>query len=302
MRIVVIFLYVANISFHYHPTLLMSKKSKNTEGQEMSFWDHLDELRGSLFRAAIVIVVFMAAIFIFKDFVFGKIIFAPTSSDFALYNGLCKFGEWLGTTNLCTEPFEIKIVNIQLASQFFTHMSVSFWMGFLIGFPYLLYELWRFISPALYPSEKKHIKLAFGFGGILFFLGVLLGYYVIFPLTLKFLGTYQLTETLENYISLSSYISTFTWLVLIMGLVFELPMLMLVLSKIGIIHKGMLRKYRKYAILITFVVSAIITPTGDAFTLCMVALPIVLLYEFSIMLVRKKPKSEEEEVVEINNV
>ena len=273
---------------------MSAKKSKNTDGKEMSFWDHLDELRGVLFRSAIVIVILMAVVFGFKDFVFTKVIFAPTSSDFPLYNGLCKLGEMLGMSGLCVEPFDIKVVNIQLASQFFTHMSVSFWIGFLMGFPYLLYELWKFVSPALFPSEKKHIKLAFGFGGILFFLGVLLGYYLIFPLTLKFLGTYQLTDDLVNQISLSSYISTFTWLVLIMGLVFELPMLALILSKVGILHKSILRKYRTYAILATFVVSAVITPTGDAFTLCMVAAPILLLYEFSILIIRKKPKKEEE--------
>lgn len=277
---------------------MFSKKPKNSNGKEMSFWDHLDELRGVLFRSALVIVVLMAVAFGFKDFVFGKVIFAATSSDFPLYQWLCKLGELVGMSGLCVDPFEIKVVNIQLASQFFTHMSVSFWIGFLVGFPYLLYELWRFVSPALYPSEKKHIKLAFGFGAILFFLGILLGYYLIFPLTLKFLGTYQLTDDLVNQISLSSYIGTFTWLVLIMGLVFELPMLALVLSKIGILHRGMLRKYRKYAILIIFVVSAVITPTGDAFTLCMVALPIVLLYEFSILLVRKRPKEEEVVVTE----
>ena len=260
--------------------------------KEMSFWQHLDELRGALIRSAILVVVLMVVIFFFKDFVFGKVIFAPTTSDFALYSWFCKLGEWFNSPSFCPEPFTINVVNIELASQFFTHVSVSFWLGFLIGFPYLLYELWRFIRPALYAGEKKHIKLAFGFGGLLFFLGVLLGYYVIFPLTLKFLGTYQLTDDLPNQISLSSYISTFTWLVLIMGLVFELPMLALVLSKLGILHKGMLRKYRKYAILVVFIVAAVITPTGDAVTLCLVALPILLLYEFSIMLVRKKPKEE----------
>lgn len=277
---------------------MSDKKPKKNSGKEMSFWDHLDELRGVLFRSAVVVVVLMAVAFGFKDFVFGKVIFAATTSDFPLYHGLCKLGEILGISGLCVEPFEIKVVNIQLASQFFTHMSVSFWIGFLAGFPYLMYELWRFVRPALFPNEKKHIKLAFGFGGLLFFLGVLLGYYLIFPLTLKFLGTYQLTDDLLNQISLSSYIGTFTWLILIMGLVFELPMLALVLSKIGVLHKGMLRKYRKYAVLIIFVVSAVITPTGDAFTLCMVALPILLLYEFSILLVRKKTKTEEVEEVD----
>lgn len=262
----------------------MSDESKNAE---MSFWDHLEELRHSLFRVAIVVVVFMIVVFFAKDFVFGSVIFAPATSDFCLYRWLCNLGEALNAPAFCPEPFSIEIININLAAQFFTHMSTSFWLGLIMAFPYVIYEIWRFVCPALYKNERKHIVFAFCFGAVLFFMGILLGYFVIFPLTLKFLGTYQVTDMVQNQISLSSYIGTFTSLILIMGLVFELPVVALVLSRLGIIRRALLRKYRKHAVVASLVMAAIITPSGDAFTMLMVAMPLVLLYEFSIMIVKK---------------
>jgi sec-independent protein translocase protein TatC len=222
-----------------------------------------------------------------KDFVFGTVIFSPANSDFCLYRWFCGLGEMLNMPDFCPEPFQIEIININLAAQFFTHMSTSFWLGLILAFPYFLYEIWKFVCPALYEKEKRYVRVAFGFGGILFFMGVMLGYFVIFPLTLKFLGTYQVTDTVVNQISLSSYISTFTSLILIMGVVFEIPMVALVLSKLGIIRRPFLRKYRKHAVLCSMILAAIITPSGDAFTMLMVALPLILLYEFSIVVVKK---------------
>jgi sec-independent protein translocase protein TatC len=254
---------------------------------EMSFWDHIDVLRRMLFRVAIVIAVMMMIVFFSKDFVFGTVIFSPSSSDFCLYRWLCELGEVLNMPAFCPESFKIEIININLSAQFFTHMSTSFWLGLILAFPYFLYEIWKFVCPALYEKEKRYIRVAFGFGGILFFMGILLGYFVIFPLTLKFLGTYQVTETVVNQISLSSYISTFTSLILLMGVIFEIPMVALILSKIGIIRRPFLRKYRKHAVLISLILSAIITPSGDMFTMLMVAIPLILLYEFSIWVVKK---------------
>ncbi|MDR1984533.1 MAG: twin-arginine translocase subunit TatC [Prevotellaceae bacterium] len=261
--------------------------SDGDSNHEMTFWDHLDVLRNMLFRVAIVIAILMIIVFFSKDFVFGSVIFSPSDSDFCLYRWLCKLGESLNMPEFCPEPFKIEIININLSAQFFTHMSASFWLGLILAFPYFLYEIWRFVCPALYKKEKRYIRVAFGFGGILFFMGVLLGYFVIFPLTLKFLGTYQVTETVVNQISLSSYISTFTSLILIMGVIFEIPMVALVLSKLGVIRRPFLRKYRKHAIICSLILSAVITPSGDAFTLLMVALPLILLYEFSILIVKK---------------
>jgi sec-independent protein translocase protein TatC len=261
--------------------------SEGDSNREMTFWDHLDVLRGMLFRVAIAVVLMMIVVFLSKDFVFGAVIFSPSSSDFCLYRWLCKLGEMLNTPGFCPEPFKIEIININLSAQFFTHMSTSFWLGLILAFPYFLFEIWKFVCPALYAKEKRYIRIAFGFGGILFFMGILLGYFMIFPLTLKFLGTYQVTEAVVNQISLSSYISTFTSLILIMGLIFEIPMVALVLSKLGILRRPFLRKYRKYAIVCSLILSAIITPGGDAFTMLMVALPLILLYEFSIFIVKK---------------
>ncbi|MDR2064472.1 MAG: twin-arginine translocase subunit TatC [Prevotellaceae bacterium] len=261
--------------------------SDDGSNHEMTFWDHLEVLRNMLLRVAIVIAALMIAVFFAKDFIFGSVIFSPASSDFCLYHWLCSLGDVLGMPQFCPESFKIEIININLSAQFFTHMSTSFWLGLILTFPYFLYEIWKFICPALYKKEKRYIRIAFGFGGILFFMGVLLGYFVIFPLTLKFLGTYQVTETVVNQISLSSYISTFTSLILLMGVIFEIPMVALVLSKLGIIRRPFLRKYRKYAVICSLILSAIITPSGDAFTMLMVALPLVLLYEFSILVVKK---------------
>lgn len=266
--------------------------SENTVEQasptkEQTFWEHLDALRGTLFRSAIVVIILMAAAFCFKDFVFGTIIFGPTTSDFVLYRWFCRLGEWLHMPDFCPEPFTVKLQNIKLAGQFFTHMSVSFWIGIIVGFPYLMWELWRFVSPALYANEKRHIKLVFSFGGLLFFCGVLVGYFLIFPLTLHFLATYQVADMVANEITLDSYISTLTWLVFIMGIVFEMPMIAVILSKMGILKKQMLKKYRKHALVLSFLLAAIITPSGDAFTMIMVGLPIVALYQLSVSLVRK---------------
>jgi sec-independent protein translocase protein TatC len=261
--------------------------SDGDSNHEMTFWDHIDVLRGMLFRVAIVIAVMMIIVFFSKDFVFGTVIFSPSSSDFCLYRWLCELGEILNMPAFCPEYFKIEIININLSAQFFTHMSTSFWLGLILAFPYFLYEIWKFVCPALYAKEKRYIRVAFGFGGILFFMGIMLGYFVIFPLTLKFLGTYQVTETVVNQVSLSSYISSFTSLILLMGVVFEIPMVALILSKLGIIRRPFLRKYRKHAVLISLVLSAIITPSGDMFTMLMVAIPLILLYEFSVWVVKK---------------
>ncbi len=258
-----------------------------TGGKEMSFWDHIDELRKTLFRAAIVVVVLMGVVFCFKDFVFGTVIFGPTSSDFVLYRWLCSLGEWLNMPDFCPEPFKIQVMNLEFGGQFFTHMSVSFWLGFLLGFPYLVYEIWRFVCPALYPNEKRHFRFAFGLGAFLFFCGVAVGYFIIFPLTLHFLGTYEVDPSVPTIMALDKYIGGFTWMILIMGMVFQLPMLALILSKLGVIDRKLLRKFRKHALVLTFVLAAIITPSGDAFTMLMTAFPILLLYQVSIWMVRK---------------
>lgn len=184
------------------------------------------------------------------------------------------------------QSFHVDIININVASQFMTHLSSSFWMAFLIVFPYLIWELWKFIRPALYPNEKKSIGGGFLLGALLFYLGCTVGYSVVFPFTFRFLAEYQISTAITNQISLNSYMGTFMMMILMMGLVFELPMLALLLSSLGIVKKRLLREGRKYAVVVLLVLAAVITPTGDPFTLMVVFLPLYLLYEVSILIVK----------------
>jgi sec-independent protein translocase protein TatC len=250
----------------------------------MTFWEHLDELRKVLFRSAIVIVALMAGIFMAKDFVFDKVVFAPINSDFALYKLIDKVLVMMGMPTL--PEFKLSLINIDLSAQFFIHISTTFYFALVLSVPFIVYQLWKFVSPALYDNEKRAAKGAFAFAGILFLLGVLVGYYLIFPLTLRFLGTYQVSLEVANQISLQSYISMFTWLILIMGVVFEMPSLAVILSKIGILTKSFLKKYRRHAFVVMLVLAAFITPSGDPFTLMAVGLPLYGLYELSILVCR----------------
>lgn len=252
----------------------------------MTFWDHLDELRRVLFRSAISVFFFMIIIFVNKSLVFDRIIFAPIDSDFILYKWFASLAALLGVAAMEPAPFAIDLINIELSAQFFTHVSVSMTLAFIVSVPYILYQFWTFIRPGLYEKEQASVRKAFGFASILFFIGVLVGYFFVFPLTLRFLGTYQVSDWVANQISLHSYISMFTWLILIMGVVFEMPALAAILSRMGIINKAMLRKYRKHAFTILIIIAAIITPSGDAFTLFIVGTPLYLLYEFSILICR----------------
>ena len=250
----------------------------------MTFWEHLDELRKVLFRSAIVIVALMAGIFMAKDFVFNKVVFAPINSDFALYKLIDKV---LVMMDMPTLPeFKLSLINIDLSAQFFIHISTTFYFALVLSVPFIVYQLWKFVSPALYDNEKRAAKGAFAFAGVLFLLGVLVGYYLIFPLTLRFLGTYQVSLEVANQISLQSYISMFTWLILIMGVVFEMPSLAVILSRIGILTKSFLKKYRRHAFVVMLVLAAFITPSGDPFTLMAVGLPLYGLYELSILVCR----------------
>ena len=250
----------------------------------MTFWEHLDELRKVLFRSAIVIVALMAGIFMAKDFVFNTVVFAPINSDFVLYKFIDKVLLMMGAPAL--PEFKLSLINIDLSAQFFIHISTTFYFALVLAVPFIVYQLWKFVSPALYENEKRAAKAAFAFAGVLFLLGVLVGYYLIFPLTLRFLGTYQVSYEVANQISLQSYISMFTWLILIMGVVFEMPSLAVILSKIGILTKSFLKKYRRHAFVIMLVLAAFITPSGDPFTLMAVGLPLYGLYELSILVCR----------------
>ena len=260
-----------------------------------SFWTHIEALRWVLLRCVVVVFGIAIAAFFFKDFVFDQLILAPCQNDFVTYSMLCRLGEMLSMPSLCPEIQNITIININLAAQLFTHLSISFYIGLIIGFPYLMIEFWLFASPALYPKERKPaIKGAISFI-FLFFIGILIAYYVIFPLTLNFLGTYQVSLSVENQISLNSYISTFLTLIFMMGLVFEMPILAYFFAKIGVLTSNFLSKYRKISIVLILIAAAFITPSTDVFTMLLVAFPLQFLYELSRFVVKKVEKNNKKE-------
>jgi sec-independent protein translocase protein TatC len=261
--------------------------------KELTFWDHLDELRMALFRIIGALLVLGTGYFIAMPWIFENIIMAPCHNDFISYQYLHRISAALDLTgDFFTRRFEVKLININLAAPFFIHISTSIWMAVITITPYILVEVWRFIRPALYPNERKGVKKALAFGAGMFFSGVLLGYFMVYPLTLRFLSTYQLSSAIENQISLNSYIDNFMMLILCIGLAFELPLVTWLLSLLGVLNKAFLRKYRRHAAVLIVALAAIITPTGDPFTLTAVALPLYLLYELSILMIKDK-KAEE---------
>lgn len=263
---------------------------------ELTFWEHLEVLRRVLFRIIGVWFVLAVVYFAAMPYLFDNVILAPCHNDFVFYRLLHRMGEVFHLQgDFFTETFDIRLVNINLAAPFFVHMSTAFWMSVVTAAPYLFYEVWRFVSPALYPNERRGVKKALVLGTVMFFIGVLLGYFMVYPLTLRFLSTYQLSTAIENQISLNSYISNFMMLVLCMGVAFELPLVTWLLSLLGVVHKSFLRKYRRHAVVVIVIAAAVITPTGDPFTLSVVAIPLYLLYELSILMVKDKPESATEE-------
>ena len=239
----------------------------------MTFWDHLDELRGVIIRMLVVAAVGAVVAFCLKDELFA-IVLAPRSSDFITYR------------LMGVEPFSIHLMNIGLTEQFMIHLKTAFYAGILLTSPYIIYQLFRFVSPALYDNERKYATLLCTSGYLMFMLGTALNYLLIFPLTVKFLGTYQVSPDVANMLTLQSYIDTLLMMNLVMGIVFELPVVSWILGRIGLINATMMQSMRKHAVVAILVVAAIITPTTDAFTLIVVALPIWVLYELSIVIVR----------------
>lgn len=249
----------------------------------MTFWDHLDVLRGSLLRMAAVTVACAVVAFAFKDAVFAAIL-APKHDDFILYRLLAGVSGWLADGS--PSSFHVELINTGLAEQFKIHVKTSLYVGLMAASPYCLYELFRFVSPGLYPKERRYGVRAVVSGYVMFLLGVALCYFLIFPLTFRFLGTYQVSPDVENLITLQSYMDTLLVMCFLLGILFELPIVCWVLGKLGILRRTFMRRYRKHAVVVILVVSAIITPTSDIFTLCIVALPICLFYEVSTFLVK----------------
>lgn len=257
--------------------------------EALTFWEHLEELRHVLFRIAVAVAFLMLVAFFFKEELFA-IVLAPKNTDFFIYRFFCRLADAVAIPSLCPEAFYVKIINTQLAAQFITHMSVSLYAGLLLASPYVIYQLFRFVSPALYENEKKYSTRVVGWGYFLFVMGVLLNYFLIFPLTFRFLATYQVSLEVENTIALSSYMDTLMMMSLMMGIVFEIPILCWLFAKLGFLTAGFMKRYRRHAMVIILVVGAIITPTSDVFTLLMVSVPMYVLYETSIGIVARTGK------------
>lgn len=239
----------------------------------LTFWDHLDVLRSSLIRMGVAVVVFAVAAFCLKEPLFS-VVLAPRSSDFVTY-------KLLGV-----DPFSIHLMNTGLTEQFMIHMRTAIYAGLLVASPYILYEMFRFVSPGLYQNEQHYVIWIVGAAYVMFLMGTLINYFIVFPLTVRFLGTYQVSPDVANMLTLQSYIDTLIGMSLVMGVVFELPVVCGLLGRMGLINNRMMSEYRRHAVVAILVVAAIITPTTDMFTLFVVALPIYLLYELSIQIVR----------------
>ena len=239
----------------------------------MTFWDHLDELRSVIIRVLVVMVIAAVVAFCLKDELFA-IVLAPRSSDFITYR------------LMGVEPFNVSLMNTGLTEQFLIHMKTAMYAGVLVASPYIIYMLFRFVSPALYDNERRYATLLCGSGYLMFMLGTAINYFLIFPLTVKFLGTYQVSPDVVNMLTLQSYMDTLLMMSLVMGIVFELPVVSWILGRMGLVNAQMMQSMRRHAIVAILVVAAIITPTTDAFTLLVVALPIWLLYELSIVIVK----------------
>ena len=272
---------------------IFGKKGKNGE-KEMSFLQHLEELRWHIIRSILAIVFFMIIAFIFKNILFNTIILGPKSPGFITNRLLCELGEYLKTTALCINTKPLNLISIKMSGQITTHITAAMVAGLILAFPVILWEFWQFFKPALKPSEAKYAKGAVFAASGLFFIGVLFGYFMLAPLSIHFLSSYEVDPSVVNQINIRSYIGTLTSVCLATGLVFELPIIAFFLTKIGIITPKFMRKYRRHAIVVIFIIAAIITPP-DVFSQTLVAIPLLILYEVSIFISARVMKQKEKD-------
>jgi sec-independent protein translocase protein TatC len=268
----------------------MAKK----EMKEMSFMDHLEDLRWLLVRSTLAIVILASACYFIDDFIFDTIIFGPKDPTFITYRFFCELTHYFGVddTYACATEFKFIIQNTEVGGQFSIYLWTLITAGFILAFPYILWQIWKFISPALYEHERKYAGSFVIVSSILFFIGVLFGYYVIVPLSINFFGTFNVSNTIVNQFSIDSYISMVKTSLIASGLVFELPIIIYFLAKVGLITADFLRKYRKFAIVIILIVAAIVTPP-DIPSQVIVSIPILILYEASIFIAAVVAKKQE---------
>ena len=265
------------------------KRSSDNDNGIMTFGEHLEVLRRMLFRIIIVVFVISGFIFYFKDKTF-EFLLAPSNWDFVTYRYIEIFMHRLGSSFTFNE-FHINLIATELSCQFMTHVTTALYLGLLVASPYIIFELFRFITPALQENERKYSVKVAVIVYLLFVLGVLMSYYILFPISFRFLGTYSVSDVIESNITISSYISTFTTLTLVMGLVFQLPVIAFFLGKLGIVTSAMLKRFRKYALIVIMLVAAIITPP-DVMTLILVTIPLYLLYEISRIIIKRIEKKQ----------
>ena len=271
----------------------MAKKPAN----EMSFLDHLEELRWLLIRCTIAVLIGATVAFFFSDFIFDKILFGPKNPDFITYRIFCDLSQEFGLDkSLCVTEIPMRIQSREMGGQFSAHMWTSITAGFIVSFPFILYFFWNFISPALYQNEKKYARAFVILASLLFFTGVLFGYYLIAPLSVNFLANYNLSNEIFNDIDLASYISLLRSSTVACGIFFELPVIIYFLTKIGLVTPTFLRTYRKYVLIIVLILAAIITPP-DVLSQVIVAIPIMVLYELSILISVVVLKNKEKEII-----
>ncbi|MGB7392896.1 MAG: twin-arginine translocase subunit TatC [Pricia sp.] len=267
-------------------------KANTKSPDEMSFLDHLEELRWHLIRSVLAVVIIASVAFVFSGFVFDVIIFGPKSMDFPTYQLFCDIATSLGfESDFCKDELPFTIQSRTMGGQFSADIWTAIWVGFVVGFPYILYELWKFISPGLHEKERKHSRGFILIASLLFFMGVLFGYYVVAPLSINFLGTYQVSEQVLNEFDIGSYISTVRSAVIACGILFELPIIIYFLTKVGVVTPEILKKYRKIALVVVLILSAVITPP-DVASQIIVALPVLVLYQVSIYISKVVLKRE----------
>lgn len=276
----------------------MTKTGKKNPN-EMSFLDHLEELRRHLIRCILAVVIVGCGAFLMKDFIFDTVIFGPKKMDFPTYRFFCAIATFFSIeSQFCNDALPFTIQNRTMAGQFSAHLWTSVWAGFILAFPYVLYELWKFISPGLHDTERKHSRGFIAIASFLFFLGVLFGYYLVAPLSINFLGTYQVSKEVFNEIDISSFIATVRASVIACGIMFELPIVIFFLTKVGLVTPELLKKYRKIALVVVLIVSAIITPP-DVTSQILVAIPVLFLYQVSIYISKRvlKKSTEKPQIV-----
>lgn len=290
----------------------MAKKAVKSP-DEMSFLDHLEELRWHLIRSTLAVVIIGSFAFLMKGFIFDTIIFGPKNMDFPTYRFFCSIANWLNQiqsftvidSSFCGDEFPFSIQSREMGGQFSAHIWTSIWAGFIVGFPYVLYEMWKFISPGLHANERKNSRGFILIASFLFFIGVLFGYYIVAPLSINFLGSYVVSESVLNEFDLDSYIGTLKISVLACGILFELPIIIFFLTKVGLVTPELMKKYRKIALVVVLILSAVITPP-DVTSQIIVAIPVIFLYQISIyisgMVLRKERRKAEKEKKANKNV